>query len=55
LVVAAIGNNGHWAHIKRPQKKLLGHSASDLAPDIRYDKMMEALAAPAPVRPGVPT
>ncbi len=43
-VVAVIGNDGQWAQIKHPQKDALGHStAADLAPKIRYDKMVEAL------------
>ena len=43
-VVAVIGNDGQWAQIKHPQKAMLGHAtAADLAPGIRYDKMVEAL------------
>jgi acetolactate synthase-1/2/3 large subunit len=43
-VVAVIGNDGQWAQIKHPQQDALGHStAADLAPKIRYDKMVEAL------------
>jgi thiamine pyrophosphate-dependent acetolactate synthase large subunit-like protein len=43
-VVAVIGNDGQWAQIKHPQKAILGHAtAADLAPGIRYDKMVEAL------------
>ncbi len=43
-VVSVIGNDGQWAQIKHPQKDALGHStAADLAPKIRYDRMVEAL------------
>jgi acetolactate synthase-1/2/3 large subunit len=43
-VVAVIGNDGQWAQIKHPQKAILGHAtAADLAPGIRYDKLVEAL------------
>ncbi len=43
-IVGVIGNDGQWAQIKHPQKAMLGHStAADLAPGIRYDKMVEAL------------
>jgi acetolactate synthase-1/2/3 large subunit len=43
-IVAVIGNDGQWAQIKHPQKALLGHStAANLAPGIRYDRMVEAL------------
>jgi acetolactate synthase-1/2/3 large subunit len=43
-VVGVIGNDGQWAQIKHPQRALLGHStAADLAPGIRYDRMVEAL------------
>jgi acetolactate synthase-1/2/3 large subunit len=43
-VVGVIGNDGQWAQIKHPQKAMLGHStAADLAPGIRYDRMVEAL------------
>jgi acetolactate synthase-1/2/3 large subunit len=60
-VVAIIGNDGQWAQIKHPQKKLLGHStAADLAPGIRYDKMVEALGGyselverPEDIRPAI--
>jgi acetolactate synthase-1/2/3 large subunit len=60
-VVAVIGNDGQWAQIKHPQKKLLGHStAADLAPGIRYDKMVEALGGygelverPEEIRPAI--
>ncbi|HZU01200.1 MAG TPA: acetolactate synthase [Ktedonobacteraceae bacterium] len=43
-VVSIIGNDGAWGQIKHPQKALLGHAtAAELAPGIRYDKMVEAL------------
>ncbi len=43
-VVGVIGNDGQWAQIKHPQQAMLGHStAADLAPGIRYDRMVEAL------------
>lgn len=43
-IVGVIGNDGQWATIKHPQKAMLGHSTgSDLAPGIRYDRMVEAL------------
>jgi acetolactate synthase-1/2/3 large subunit len=43
-VVSVIGNDGAWGQIKHPQKAILGHStAAELAPRIRYDKMVEAL------------
>jgi acetolactate synthase-1/2/3 large subunit len=43
-IVGVIGNDGQWAQIKHPQKAMLGHStAADLAPGIRYDRMVEAL------------
>jgi acetolactate synthase-1/2/3 large subunit len=43
-VVSIIGNDGAWGQIKHPQKALLGHTtAAELAPKIRYDKMVEAL------------
>jgi acetolactate synthase I/II/III large subunit len=42
-IVGVIGNDGQWATIKHPQKAMLGHSTgSDLAPGIRYDRMVEA-------------
>ena len=60
-VVAVIGNDGQWAQIKHPQKALLGHStAADLAPGIRYDRMVEALGGygelvtrPEDIRPAI--
>jgi acetolactate synthase I/II/III large subunit len=43
-VVSIIGNDGAWGQIKHPQKAIVGHStAADLAPGIRYDRMVEAL------------
>jgi acetolactate synthase-1/2/3 large subunit len=60
-VVAVIGNDGQWAQIKHPQKAILGHStAADLAPGIRYDKVVEALGGygelverPEAIRPAI--
>ncbi len=60
-VVAVIGNDGQWAQIKHPQKAILGHStAADLAPGIRYDRMVEALGGygelverPEDIRPAI--
>jgi acetolactate synthase-1/2/3 large subunit len=43
-VVSVIGNDGAWGQIKHPQKALIGHAtAAELAPGIRYDRMVEAL------------
>ena len=43
-VVSIIGNDGAWGQIKHPQKAIVGHTtAADLAPGIRYDRMVEAL------------
>ncbi len=43
-VVSIIGNDGAWGQIKHPQKAIVGHTtAAELAPGIRYDKMVEAL------------
>src|SRR5579883_3059103 len=43
-IVAIIGNDGAWGQIKHPQKAIVGHTtAAELAPGIRYDKMVEAL------------
>ena len=43
-VVCVIGNNGIWALEKHPMEHLLGTSIlSDLAPGIRYDRVVEAL------------
>jgi acetolactate synthase-1/2/3 large subunit len=60
-VVAVIGNDGQWAQIKHPQKAILGHAtAADLAPGIRYDKVVEALGGygelverPEDIRPAI--
>jgi acetolactate synthase-1/2/3 large subunit len=60
-VVAVIGNDGQWAQIKHPQQAILGHStAADLAPGIRYDRMVEALGGygevverPEQIRPAI--
>jgi len=43
-IVSIIGNDGAWGQIKHPQKTMIGHAtAAELAPGIRYDKMVEAL------------
>jgi acetolactate synthase I/II/III large subunit len=43
-IVCVVGNNGIWALEKHPMQKMLGLSiAADLAPDTRYDKLVEAL------------
>lgn len=43
-IVSVIGNDGAWGQIKHPQKAVVGHTtAADLAPGIRYDKVVEAL------------
>jgi acetolactate synthase-1/2/3 large subunit len=43
-VVSIIGNDGAWGQIKHPQKAIVGHTtAAELAPAIRYDRMVEAL------------
>lgn len=43
-VVCVIGNNGIWALEKHPMQNLLGTSIlADLAPGIRYDRVVEAL------------
>ncbi|HEV2235641.1 MAG TPA: acetolactate synthase [Ktedonobacterales bacterium] len=60
-IVAVIGNDGQWAQIKHPQKALLGHStAANLAPGIRYDRMVQALGGygelverPEDIRPAI--
>lgn len=60
-VVAVIGNDGLWAQIRHPQKALLGHAtAGELAPGIRYDRMVEALGGygelvthPRGIRPAI--
>jgi acetolactate synthase I/II/III large subunit len=43
-IVSIIGNDGAWGQIKHPQRAITGHAtAAELAPGIRYDKMVEAL------------
>ncbi len=43
-VVGVMGNNGIWALEKHPMEFLYGYSvAADLQPDLRYDKVVEAL------------
>ncbi len=43
-VVCVIGNNGIWALEKHPMQDLLGTSiATDLNPEARYDRVVEAL------------
>ena len=43
-IVSIIGNDGAWGQIKHPQRMMVGHTtAAELAPGIRYDKMVEAL------------
>jgi len=43
-VVCVIGNNGIWALEKHPMERYLGTSIlSELAPGIRYDRVVEAL------------
>jgi acetolactate synthase-1/2/3 large subunit len=43
-VVAVMGNNGIWALEKHPMEFLYGYSvAADLQPELRYDKVVEAL------------
>lgn len=43
-VVCVVGNNGIWALEKHPMRALLGTSIlSDLAPGIRYDRVVTAL------------
>ena len=42
-VLAVIGNDGQWGEIAHPQRALLGHAVgSELAPGIRYDRVVEA-------------
>ena len=37
------GNDGQWGEIAHPQRALLGHAVgSELAPGIRYDRVVEA-------------
>ncbi|MFI5274466.1 MAG: thiamine pyrophosphate-dependent enzyme, partial [Ktedonobacterales bacterium] len=60
-IVAVIGNDGQWAQIKHPQQAMLGHStAADLAPGVRYDRMVEAFGGygelverPEDIRPAI--
>jgi acetolactate synthase-1/2/3 large subunit len=60
-VVAVIGNDGQWGQIKRPQEAILGHgTAGELAPGIRYDRMVEAqgghgelVERPEDIRPAI--
>ena len=60
-IVAIIGNDGAWGQIKHPQKAIVGHTtAAELAPGIRYDKMVEALGgygelveSPQEIRPAL--
>jgi acetolactate synthase-1/2/3 large subunit len=43
-VVGVMGNNGIWALEKHPMEFLYGYSvAADLQPELRYDRMVEAL------------
>ena len=43
-VVGVVGNNGIWALEKHPMEFLYGYSvAADLAPERRYDQVVEAL------------
>jgi acetolactate synthase-1/2/3 large subunit len=43
-VVAVMGNNGIWGLEKHPMEFLYGYSvAADLQPELRYDKVVEAL------------
>ena len=43
-VVGVMGNNGIWALEKHPMEFLYGYSvAADLQPELRYDKVVEAL------------
>ena len=60
-VLAVIGNDGQWGEIAHPQKALLGHAVgSELAPGIRYDRVVEAFGGygelverPADIRPAL--
>jgi acetolactate synthase-1/2/3 large subunit len=60
-VVCVIGNNGIWALEKHPMQQMLGTSIlADLAPGIRYDRVVEALGGhgelverPADIRPAL--
>jgi acetolactate synthase-1/2/3 large subunit len=43
-VVCVVGNNGIWGLEKHPMQRMLGTAiATDLAPGVRYDKVVEAL------------
>jgi acetolactate synthase-1/2/3 large subunit len=45
-VVAVMGNNGIWGLEKHPMEFLYGYSvAADLQPELRYDRVVEALGA----------
>jgi len=47
-VVGVMGNNGIWALEKHPMEFLYGYSvAADLQPELRYDKIVEALGGHA--------
>jgi len=47
-VVGVMGNNGIWALEKHPMEFLYGYSvAADLQPELRYDKVVEALGGHA--------
>ena len=47
-VVGVMGNNGIWALEKHPMEFLYGYSvAADLQPELRYDKVIEALGGHA--------
>jgi acetolactate synthase I/II/III large subunit len=60
-IVGVIGNDGLWAQIYHTQKLLLGHgTAGELAPGIRYDRMVEAfggygeqVTCPREIRPAI--
>lgn len=60
-VVGVIGNDGLWAQIRHTQKAVLGHAtAGELAPGIRYDRVVEALGGhgelvtrPRDIRPAI--
>jgi len=60
-VVCVVGNNGIWALEKHPMQSMLGTSiAADLAPNTRYDKVVEALGGygelverPGDIRPAL--
>ena len=60
-VVGVMGNNGIWGLEKHPMEFLYGYSvAADLAPETRYDRMVEALGGhgalvrePAELRPAL--